>query len=539
MQVSLAPANRLLQSESFQTTKGALRSTSLCFNSGFATVLFIEANLNPLKPHFSHLLFLTFAVNQVRFHQCQACPSRKVVRPAAGARCGAVSSPVRQRLLEHTERPADARQPHCDRCVKAGFSCEGYPSRLQWIDEGPRLAQDDRHSNGIIQLKSRSLLSSLSRQSPRALSLAPFRQSILSSFLHEGLHDGLKGYTYTSWMTDTLREDSRSPARVALDSLAAVFFATQHSHDHAAMQYASTLYGAALRNLSEKLNDPITRYSYSNVSAVFALSLYELYASTQEFGWVQHAGGIGSLMQSLGPIYFAEYPAHGLFLLARSLMIVRSYRLREPCFLAENCWRSVPWQLHPETQDGQHSMLSLIACIPSFHARCMEIDESASKGLYEERLAQQIEELKEDAIDLGKDVIKWRMEWEARHPACAWEIKCPKGSVALDRDGIPLFGNMLWFSTRDRCIEILLYNSAMAAILHFQRRYPPGVIMRALLEEWTPALQPLITNQLLFPCDAMHSLQCATEICKTVDYALSTRCDNARYLDLFMPLGIR
>lgn len=438
----------------------------------------------------------------------------------------------------------DEGKPECERCAKAGIQCEGYPSRLQWINEGPRLAKEDQSASkeGALQLSPKPPTTSTTDPPPAGPSLPtntpPLRDEMLSTYLYEHFRDNLGGYTYGSWIKDTLKEARDSSAQLALHALAAVFFATQNHNDHAAMQHAGTLYGRALRTLNQSLVDPQTCYSYSNVSAVFALNLYEFYASTEAFGWVQHAGGISSLMRILGPAYFSHYPAHGLFLLARSTMITRSYRLREPCFLAEEAWTTVPWQYHPETLDGQHSILSLMASIPSLHARCMEIDDAAP-STDTEQLAHQVEEIKVDAIKLGKGIIRWRMEWEAKHPACAWEIQDPSGNIASDEEGNSLFGNMLWFSKRERCVEILLYNSAMAAVVHFQRRYPPGTIKEALLEDWPAERLPPLTNKLLLPNNAMHPLQCATEICKTVNYALTGRTDHARYLDLLLPLGIR
>lgn len=414
---------------------------------------------------------------------------------------------------------------------------------MRWIDEVPRLTQQERDATGtVVFLPAKSM--GIRGWIPVVEGLHvgpttfPFWADAHLKYLYEHFQDGITGYNYASWILDTLHERQGSVARSSLAALAAVFFANQNGNDREAMLNAEQLYGRALRKLNACLVDPKTCNSYSNVSAIFALYLYEVFASTQDFSWIHHAGGIGSLMEVLGPAYFAESKAHGLFLLARATIIVRCYSLRQPCFLGEEAWTTIPWEQHPETNDGSHQILSLIARIPSLHARCLEIDAL----LEDSDLADEVKEmhqLKLDAIALSKAIIDWRMLWEMDNPASAWVVSDASPSIAIGSDGLPLFGDSLWYSERQRCVEVLLYNCAMAAVLHFQRRFPSGTFMSELLEDWPESRAPVPTNALLLPSEASLPAQCAMEICKSIDFALSGRDDSASYLDLIMPLGIR
>lgn len=335
-----------------------------------------------------------------------------------------------------------------------------------------------------------------------------------------------------------MASESSGSARLATKAFAATFFARRNGHDPRLLGYADRMYGEALLQLSSDISNPDTCFSHSNVSASLALNFYEIWAFSQFEGWIQHAGGVGSLIERLGPAAFQEYPAHGVFLLARPLVLYRASVLREATFMATNEWLTIPWMHHPESKTEEQVLMDYCLHAPGLMGWRRDLDILMDGG---HDVRAQRETFQEEIIRLGKKVIDWRMQWEVNYPYCAWEKPVlSEGSLSVDSDGIPLFDSVLYFDSFARSKEIALYNTVFGFLLHLARTSGQEDFRERLFEDWSPERCPRKTNPLYLPTGVPPSIyQCAEEACRIVEYELLERQALSACFYLVLPLRTR
>lgn len=385
--------------------------------------------------------------------------------------------------------------------------------------------------------------SSLRNQSdfPRDLNLSAFQGSIYFTYLFETFFDGGQvdeaTFTHQTWIAESSASAGIDAAQLALKAFAATYFARRHGHDTRLLAYADRLYGDALRQLSLDISNPASYLSHSNVSASLALNYYEIWAFSQSEGWIQHAGGVGTLIEKLGPAYFQDYPAHGVFLLARPLVLYRACVLREATFLAKDEWQTVPWMLHPETKIEEQKLMDYCVHVPGMMGWRRELDDLATSG---QDVFLRMEKLKENIITLGKKIVSWRMQWELNHPFCAWEKPVVSDTgLAVDSEGKTLYNSVLYFESFARSKEIALYNTLFGMLLHYARDSPQGDFTERLFEDWPLDRCPQPTNPLQLPTRELSIFHCATEICRSVEYELLERQALSACFYLVLPVRVR
>lgn len=107
------------------------------------------------------------------------------------------------------------------------------------------------------------------------------------------------------------------------------------------LQEAQPWYGRTLRQLSLALSDPEAGMAPETLAATILLSFYEMFASTSNASWIQHAGGAGALMRARGPDVHRFGFDREMFIAYRHTVIIEACQRDEPCFLAEPAWRDL------------------------------------------------------------------------------------------------------------------------------------------------------------------------------------------------------
>ncbi|KAF2097297.1 hypothetical protein NA57DRAFT_57889 [Rhizodiscina lignyota] len=369
----------------------------------------------------------------------------------------------------------DERKPTCHRCEAASIKCEGYPGlRLKWVDEGqsprefspvrlfltvylvPRLSRGrgaaspspvPGRSTSQTGLSMAAVAAAGTTGITRELDLSPFCKAILTTYLTQRFFDGGhpgQPYPYQSWIANALSENDSNSAHIAVQCFAAIYHARRHGNDSGILAHAFALYDRAIRQLNEDISNPQTRFSHSNVSAAFALNLYEIWAYTGSVGWIQHAGGVGVMIERLGAAYFQEYPAHGTFLLSRIMILMRAYVLREPCFLETEEWTTVPWAKHPETKTDECLIIDLAARISGLQHERRQIDAIRDGNLGD--VTEKLEALKVKFLKLTKATLDWRMRWKMKHPNVMWEMPpLTYNGLPLNEHGNPVHDTVFYF----------------------------------------------------------------------------------------------
>ena len=193
----------------------------------------------------------------------------------------------------------------------------------------------------------------------------------------------------------------------------------------------SHLYSKALVQLKEAIENPSTAYRSQNVAATMALSQYEALVYTDEYGWVQHAGGTGRLMQMRGPERYQDEPDHTCFLLSRFSVINQACVSRKPTFLAHPDWQTIPWAKNSSSKTHFDELLNILADVPACFEEFDRLSDLAGATTRESQdTGRQFagwlesgralgpdqaawERLREQLISSLQRLEAWRKQWEA------------------------------------------------------------------------------------------------------------------------------
>jgi hypothetical protein len=191
----------------------------------------------------------------------------------------------------------------------------------------PKTSQETSESNSHRASSSEEERGRQEVDLTRVMHMSAFQETIFVSFLAKRMfEDGrfTRGYDNSTWISDVNRAGPTRIDYTALQCLAAAYFGRLHANSPTIMSQGAKLYGKALQQLRSRIDNPATCHDPANVSATIGLTLYEMVAYDNEEGWIKHAGGIGILIEMMGPERFQEYSAHRYFLMSRPALVSSS-----------------------------------------------------------------------------------------------------------------------------------------------------------------------------------------------------------------------
>ncbi|KAM5358433.1 hypothetical protein ACJZ2D_015278 [Fusarium nematophilum] len=272
----------------------------------------------------------------------------------------------------------DESKPGCGNCVKYGVECPGYDRGLKFIAGKHQIRQRGKRSDNASNKTSTSSLASGSTSStaesqdlvatlacrPGPLvnatpSLAPSlklpRANVLynmieSSFLISATTDI---FGILSWVGID-RLGTRAVLDGAVCSLALHLVGKQTSDSDLVAQ-SRTMYGTTLNELQVALRHSSEWRSSETLCAAILLCYFELFAGTSSpESWLQHAKGIGTLMEQRGPAAHAEGWDAAMLLSFRGILIMSDmfYPGKDQYFLSRPAWKQVMYDrgrhlIHP------------------------------------------------------------------------------------------------------------------------------------------------------------------------------------------------
>ena len=130
------------------------------------------------------------------------------------------------------------------------------------------------------------------------LPLTAFKETIFFSFLIKRLFaHSYRNAEVQEWVHEGCRQIGPwSLPHTSVKCLAAAYFGRMHKQP-AILAYGAQLYGEALRLLNQNLEDAEQAYSLQILTSTMILQVYEFIGFTSNNGWIQHAGGIGRLIE--------------------------------------------------------------------------------------------------------------------------------------------------------------------------------------------------------------------------------------------------
>ena len=180
--------------------------------------------------------------------------------------------------------------------------------------------------------------------------------------------------------------------------------------------------------------------------------------NTSQKAYLQHAGGIEKLVEMSGPHRYMEYPDHGYFLIARPLIIGQAMFNRQPTFLDEPQWNTIPWAKHPETRTLNVQLSDIGAHIPRLYADFGSVSARRS-DIQPEAWTATIFSLQQRLKKLVRDLCQWRKAWEQVYPAEAHAVPLDiTQSWIVSGSGEALYDTVLKFQSFQAARTYSLWN---------------------------------------------------------------------------------
>ena len=342
------------------------------------------------------------------------------------------------------------------------MECLGYQSPLTIVDERgkaeravarSRISQQDaRKTRGA----DRPAVAAI----PTEMPIVAFRRNMFVSFLMDRLSDGRHKYGNSDWWILSA-QDSQTPV-MALDALTTRFFGQSHLQEDLVKE-GTKLYVQTLKSLRNDLAGP-EAFSLATLAATSTLSMFELVTLSTHYGWIQHAGGLARLMEARGPGKHKSQLERKVFLENRVLLASQAMVMRQRTFLAQEAWKSIPWEDSPETKDAFDYLMDIICDVPSIVEDTDLLSHSSSnmEGLRGEALFLDIAHRMDQALS---ELDAWWRGWATKNLDRVVERQ-PNSTdrVSYDEEG-PLFHTVLFYESYWECYVTIFHNAVRVILL--------------------------------------------------------------------------
>ncbi|KAL2419375.1 hypothetical protein ABEF95_009140 [Exophiala dermatitidis] len=292
-------------------------------------------------------------VGIARSRGCQTCRRRKIA-------CG----------LE---------KPYCHQCIKSKRVCTGYQPYPIFIqhkvpsntttkldvcaERGISASGADQNAGArqIVLPNSKYISSDHGGNVQLAMSLdlagqvdpqPVIRQQLLEEYLslHLPAHQ-LGPMQRRLWLFQLPTIPKMSPA-LEIATMALCMAKMSDVHNDSVLRHESLeLYHRGLLQLQKALWDPEQMYDEQTLAACVALASYELSQcpNNSRHGYIIHTAGCEKLIRLRGPEAHKDGLAHQIFVQYRVQGILYALNQRQPTFLTEPVWQSVPYENNPKT----------------------------------------------------------------------------------------------------------------------------------------------------------------------------------------------
>ncbi|CAH0039015.1 unnamed protein product [Clonostachys rhizophaga] len=445
----------------------------------------------------------------------------------------------------------DEKRPVCDRCRRGFHVCLGYDTIPIFVFEDKQLGKPVP-SNRTFQ-SGRGLIASrmaedsraaqkhsglLTTEIPASLNISAFSQDIVLSYMISTLSDTFLHSSSApeihedapSFLTVLSTKNRDSPAFICGLSSAEALFGHMHG-DKSMVRHSSTLYDEALHRFQRDLEMLGSHggwaQHYVAIWSCLFLVLYELLAGMGPINWVHHSLGMAALAQSAGPAAFQSPMARELLLVLRSFIVVADIARRKRSFLNQDEWKTIPWEVDPDTKATGDKLQDLFCRVPGILEDNDEVLRCPSKTRL--RALQ-------DEVSLALDeLFRLQVRWMQENQDCYWEIPTIRAnSIWVSESNEPLFGCVLWFGSFRLALDYI-YFFVMWLLLH-------GVCTSASLGELTKPPQSLLQGVMSSPSmirlgDATPQ-EHAVEVCRAVDFLLLGEDGHRGPMSLLFPMKI-
>lgn len=186
----------------------------------------------------------------------------------------------------------DYGKPHCQRCEKAGFNCEGYVAFAEFVDETTRFSKNKPPiKSGQLQLQMVHKPSKAFHQQDHHPSRPLINEN---DIIHAHLLSKIDEVRPLLMNLESVPSSS-STRSLAVRALAAVYFGKVHS-DKRVYDLGTRDYVKALKSVHASLASATAVLEWDTLVGVLCLCMFENIALTNKDGWFRHYEGITQLV---------------------------------------------------------------------------------------------------------------------------------------------------------------------------------------------------------------------------------------------------
>lgn len=227
---------------------------------------------------------------------------------------------------------------------------------------------------------------------------------------------------------------------------------------------------------------------------------------------------------------FANEDLHQTFRSARATIVSNSLLSRKRTFLEEHLWQTEPFSRCLTGKCNEDQLIDVLATVPGIY------EDLIASATWAEPMADDVVQRTVMTIEAGlRRLIQWRKDWEARHPAVAWEApRDAPSALPLHRTPYPSGADkMLCYTNFTRAIESSLYNAVVMLLVDTlrDRRIPrlfAERVQRSLHEHClyaskasnTPNAPNAPKNAILTISSIWNTHRLAKEIIRSFEYQL-------------------
>ncbi|KAF7118791.1 hypothetical protein CNMCM5793_008416 [Aspergillus hiratsukae] len=293
----------------------------------------------------------------------------------------------------------DGKHPECSQCTLTGRKCPGYPQEWTFVQQnipateashqiqipangatgGSRqesvkikgspslhISRDANAQHGVTTVK----IPDVTSASPDELAFIVLEHYIPRDelpFLSYDSNVNRCSRICGSWVEVLPRlANTSSQDSVFFVSMKALAFAIAAYKDPQRVSTldATRVYSAAICALRRQLAAKSQPFDAELAASIMCLSLAEGMFPGSVEGMSAHIKGVGQLMKAHGPNHYQAGLLHKLFVGFRPLLVIEAFRCRQPTFLAEKQWTSIPFAF--SNTSLMQDFLSGVANIPNY-----------------------------------------------------------------------------------------------------------------------------------------------------------------------------
>ncbi|RFU27897.1 hypothetical protein B7463_g8446, partial [Scytalidium lignicola] len=266
------------------------------------------------------------------------------------------------------------------------------------------------------------------------------------------------------------------------------------------------LYGRALSNLQRSISSRDAGLSSETLCATMMLSLYELFACTEDSSWVKHSGGAGQLIKLRGPKRHKSGFDRDMFNAFKGVIVLKSIATETSCFLDNPKWESI--SIGDARNPEDTGFVALCDELTALMVRCPALLQQKNTCAHSEN-RRLIQEPIKSLSNLQDSFLLWNQKLIASGASPTLVLSKPTDSL------FPFVHN---------------YECSSIASLwcHY---YAVMIIINKAIEE----LELSFKSQAKVP----HTLVLVEEICKSVSYASNSGLFGLFYITFCLKVAIK